>query len=121
MHHPDICNIMLIIEDYFILVDDNQPEYQIEPIPSNSGGSNGRLGIKIKRRLSNGFIQAEINGENKDDDSIHLRYYADADSQKAKSCISIQDGNFCLNSLRDSIRTILKIDKISTSNNECDN
>jgi hypothetical protein len=121
MHHPDISSIMLIIEDYFILVDDNDSKYQIEPISIGIGNDESMFGVKIKRRLFNGFIHAEINGDGRDNDEISLKYYNDRDLEKPKRCIQIENNNFSQTILRDSIRNILKLDKISTVNHQCDN
>jgi hypothetical protein len=111
MHHPEICNIILTIEDYFILVDDNEPNYQLEPMLNNLSENSTRFGIKITRQLLNGNMQIEIYGEGKDDDGLAIKYYANDDDCKIKKCVQIPDNQYSREALRNAIRTILKFDK----------
>ena len=119
MHHPDICNIMLIIEDYFLLVDDNEPEYQLEPMFNASSSNSSRWGIKIKRQLVNGYIHLEIYGEGKDDDTLLLKYYEHEITDKPKQAIRIESNFYCSDAVRNAVRTILTLDKNPNPDREC--
>ncbi len=120
MHHPDICNIMLIIDDYFLLLDNDKPAYQLEPVFNNSNPNIPVFGIKIKRQLLNGCIHAEIYGQDEDDNTLALRYYLDESNNKPKKSITIENKMFYDKALRDAVRTILTLDKNPQLIQECD-
>jgi hypothetical protein len=114
MHHPDICKIMLVIEDYFLLVSSDNSTYQIEPINSNLDESNScdkSIGIRIKRKLLNGFVFIEVRGEGKDDDTVKLYYSSGTSHNDYLECIEIDSRSYCTDQVRNSMRTILTLDK----------
>jgi hypothetical protein len=121
MHHPDICNIMLIIDDYFILVDNSNPNYSIKSLVNASQSGCRILGVNIYRELLNGYIHADIFGEGKDDDTITFKYYSKANADKPTKCIAINDNTFSDYAIRDAVRTILKLDKTSMLEEACCN
>jgi hypothetical protein len=121
MHHPDICHIMLVIDDYFILVDDSNPNYSIKSLVNDSQNGCRVLGVNISRQLLNGYIHADIFGEGKDDDTITFKYYSKTNADKPIKCIGINDKEFSDYYIRDAVRTILKLDKISMLEEVCCN
>jgi hypothetical protein len=114
MHHPDICKIMLVIEDYFLLVGSDDPTYQIEPINSNLDQSNSHsksIGIRIKRKLINGFVFIEVRGEGEDDDTVRLYYSSQDSNDELLEAIQIESRAYCPEIVRDVMRRILTLDK----------
>jgi hypothetical protein len=111
MHHPDICNIMLIIEDYFMLTDDKSSRCQIESIEDTDDDNERILGIKISRKLLNGHMYVEIRGEGQDDDTVTFNYLQNLNSDRYLESIEIECSDYCTDAVRDAVRSILKIDK----------
>jgi hypothetical protein len=111
MHHPDICNIMLIIEDYFILIDDKSPKCQIESISDPNEDNHPALGIKISRKLSNGHMYIEIRGEGQDDDTVTFNYLQDLNNDRYLESIEVECSDYSTETVRHAVRTILKLDK----------
>jgi hypothetical protein len=116
MHHPDICNIMLIIEDYFLLVDDKDSRCEIQSVVNAIDEDNYTLGIRINRKLLNGYISVDICGEGEDDDTVIFNYFKDMispDSRSKSIEIQIEGSDYCSETVRKTIRNILVMDKAS--------
>jgi hypothetical protein len=114
MHHPDICQIMLVIEDYFLLVGSENSTYQIQPINSNldkTNSSSHAIGIRIKRKLLNGYVFIEVRGEGKDDDTVKFYYSSDISNDELLESVEIDCRAYCTNTVRDVMRNILILDK----------
>jgi hypothetical protein len=111
MHHPDICNIMLIIEDYFMLVDDKDSRCQIKSIVDQIDEDNCLLGIQITRKLLNGYMCIDIIGEGRDDDTVTFNYLKDFNSSNYIESIEIECSDYSSEAVRTSVRNILKLDK----------
>lgn len=111
MHHPDICNIILTIEDYFILTDDNQPIYTIEPIKFNREERKPTLGIRIIRKLYNGYLKAEINELGKDDNTVIFTYSKDLNNDDYIDRVKIEFRDYSTEEIRTTVRNMLIMDK----------
>jgi hypothetical protein len=120
MHHPDICNIMLIIEDYFMLVDDKDSRCQIKSVVDETDEDNLIFGIQITRKLLNGYISIDICGEGQDDDTVTFNYLKDINSSNYLESIEIECSDYSAEAIRTTVRSILKLDKTSKTkhNNE---
>jgi hypothetical protein len=113
MHHPSICDIMLIIEDYFILVDDKDSRCQIESIIDTDDEDNHKLGIKISRRLLNGYLYIEIKGEDRDSDELTFNYLQDLTADMYLKSIELECSDYSSDTVREAVRAILILDKNS--------
>lgn len=113
MHHPDICDILLIIDDYFLLLDSADEKSKIEPIIYESDEDDSKRGVRISRKLLSGYLQADIWEMDKDDDTVVFRY-ADGYCDNVHS-IEIENCDYSTEEARGAIRTILKMDKHRTS------
>jgi hypothetical protein len=111
MHHPDICNIILIIEDYFMLVDDKQSQCQIESIIDTDDEDNQNLGVKISRKLLNGYLYIDIMGEDRDSDQIKFNYLQDLTANNYLKSIEIECSDYSSDTVRAAVRAILILDK----------
>jgi hypothetical protein len=111
MHHPEICQIMLVIEDYFLLVDNNDPTYQIEPVTNKVGDSINSIGIVIKRKLLNGYVYIEIKGDNRDDNTVKISYSLTDNNNEYLKSIGINSYGYTIDQIRDAMRTIFILDK----------
>jgi hypothetical protein len=114
MHHPDICNIMLIIEDYFLLIDDKDSRCQIQSVVTTDDQDNETLGIKISRKLSNGYMIIDICGEGRDDDTVSFNYKQDLTSHTYRESIEVECCDYSTDTVRAAVREILILDKQST-------
>jgi hypothetical protein len=110
MHHPTICNILIIVEDYFMLVGDNS-QYKIEPIINKDNDS---LGILMSRKLLNGYLYIEIKGTNRDSDEIKFSYLENINPNSYLKSIEIECSNYNSDTARNAVRTILMLDKNQT-------
>lgn len=111
MHHPDICQILLIINDYFLLSDNEREPAQIDIIVGDPANHRSQRGISITQVLSNGRLKIYIYGANKDSDEITFKYIADsADEDESGETIEIECGAYADN-IRDAVRTVLKLDR----------
>jgi hypothetical protein len=113
MHHPDICNIMLIIEDYFMLVDDKDSRCEIKSIVEEIDEDNCILGIQITRKLLNGYMSIDILGQGQDDDTVTFNYLKDLNSSNCLQSIEIECCDYSAEAVRTSVRDILRLDKTS--------
>ena len=110
---------MLIIEEFFLLVDDNTPDYKIETAFNNSNPNIPIFGIKITRQLFNGYIHIDIYGQGQDDDTVTLKYYHNQNTVKPIKALMIESKMYCDNSVREAVKTILKLDKNHELSQEC--
>jgi hypothetical protein len=113
MHHPDICDILLIVDDYFLLIEDKNSVCQIKPIVDNSEDDNHKLGIKISRKLLNGYLHTLIWGEGQDSDNVVFSYSSELNSNQYVESIEIESRDYCRDTVRNAVRDILKLDKKS--------
>jgi transcription antitermination factor NusG len=102
---------MLIIEDYFMLIDDKALRCQIESIEHNNNDGDRILGVKISRKLLNGYIYIEIRGEGQDDDTVTFNYLQDLNSDRYYHSIEVECSDYSTDTVRDAVRSILKLDK----------
>jgi hypothetical protein len=114
MHHPDICKIILVIEDYFMLVADNNIKCQIEPIIDDTNDDECTYGVRISRKLLNGYIHASIWGESQDSDRVIFNYSSESNAYDYLESIEIECSDYSTDAVRDAVRSILKIDKNAT-------
>jgi len=121
MHHPEIYDIVSIIEDYFLL-SDTKFRCQMEPLIcvkqfGELSENNPPLkckGIKIIRQLNNGRIEVNIFGCRKDNDSMDCQYFLNErdDPEKTIEIISEYDNSqYDTATTRDWIREIIILDR----------
>jgi hypothetical protein len=111
MHHPDICDIILIIDDYFLLSAAINAKCQVEAIVDDSDEHEPKRGIRISRKLYVGYIQADIWEMNEDDDTVTFSYCRETDSGKWIDSTEIESCDYSEESVRSVVRKIIKKDK----------
>jgi hypothetical protein len=111
MHHPEICLITQLIEDYFLLIDGDTPKYELIPITQIIDNIIYSIGIIIKRKLFNGYLYIEIKGENRDDNESTFSYSLSENNDNYVESIQIRYGGDFSDNVRNAIRRILTIDK----------
>jgi hypothetical protein len=104
-----------MIEDYFILIDDNQPIYQLEPITLNTSDREPTLGIRIIRKLSNGYLKADIQEIGKDNNTVTFRYSEGVSDDKLIDNTQINFCDYSTEEIRTAVRDILIMDKKRTN------
>jgi hypothetical protein len=117
MHHPDICDILLAIEDFLLLVDDSS---YCEIIPQHCYGGEGYGNevlfrqICLRRKLACGWLDVVIRGLGEDDNTISFEYLSRLEPRSIHRIITIERDDYSLDRVRDAIREILILDKKST-------
>ncbi len=118
MHHPDIYDILAIIEDYFIMTDSEfrckiEPVIYSKPYDRDKPGEDlrERRGLKISRQLNNGRIEINIFGLGKDYDCMDCQYFVD---DRLLAPIEIIDNSafgYNVETTRAAIRKIIILDR----------
>jgi hypothetical protein len=116
MHHPDIADIILTIDDYFLLSDVGDSKCQVESISDDSDEHQPKHGIKISRQLKAGSIVANIWDMNQDDDSVMFQHSRTSSSGTWTTDFEIECSDYSKESVRLVVRKIMKLDKESASN-----
>jgi hypothetical protein len=119
MHHPDIYDILSIIEDYFIMTD-SEFRCKIEPViyskPYNRDQPDEdfreRKGLKISRQLNNGRIEINIFGLGKDYDCMDCQYFVEGQLTPIE-IIDNSAVNYDIETTRAAIRKIIILDRDS--------
>ena len=108
---PEICQILLTIDDYFLLSDSEREPAQIYPMIENPQNHQSKRGFSIKQFLSNGYLKVYVYGDDKDGDDIILEYFSNNNEDEiSESTIKVKNGGYAEN-VRDAVRSILKIDR----------
>jgi hypothetical protein len=118
MHHPDIYDILAIIEDYFLLTG-SEFKCKIEPViyskPYDRDKPNEdlreRKGLKISRQLNHGRIEINIFGIGKDYDSMDCQYFVDSQPLTPIEIIDNSAVNYDVELTRVTIRKIIILDR----------
>jgi hypothetical protein len=106
MHHQDICSILRILDDYFLLL----PDYRPSTIKCKKIQADRSNAIIISRELKNGFLDVEINGQNEDDDDVDIIYCKKKSQKEYDKKIQINCNNFTFERVRQSIRDLVIYD-----------
>lgn len=114
MHHPEICDILLIIQDFMLIADDRS-NCEIIPEPSHCEGKRGEIvrvrQIHVRRKLSCGWLEFIIHGLDKDSDLITLEYLTNLEPRTCVKTIEIESSKYFIGLVRDAIREILIMDR----------
>jgi hypothetical protein len=120
MHHPTICSLLSLVDDYFLLIDGNDSTCHLKPIIDNTEGNNLNVGIKISRKLLNGYLHTLIAGDGRDSDKVIFSYSSDINTSECLESIEIECSDYSTDRARDAIRDILKLDKnVSKQQSSC--
>lgn len=103
----------MIVEDYFMLTNDKDSRCQIESIEDTGEDNDPAIGIKISRKLSNGYMYVEIRGEDRDNDTVTFNYLQDLNSNRYLESIEIECSDYSSDAVRSAVRNILTLDKNS--------
>jgi hypothetical protein len=125
MHHPDIYDILSIVEDYFLL-SDSEFKCKIEPIiytkPYNRDNPDEdvreRKGLKIIRQLNQGRIEINIFGIGKDHDCMDFQYFTDEQPIQPIETIDTSSMGYHIESARAAIRKIVILDRDRITSSE---
>jgi hypothetical protein len=118
MHHPDIYDILAIVEDYFLLTG-SEFKCKIEPViyskpydrSNPTEDFRERKGLKISRQLNHGRIEINIFGIGKDYDCMDCQYFADSQSLTPIEIIDNSAVNYSVEVARAAIRKIITLDR----------
>ena len=114
MHHPDICDILLTIQDFLMLSDDGSP-YEIIPHQGfYLDEYNDQEYIKqicIRRKLSSGWLEVSIHGSDEDSNLVDFQYVTSLEPRNSIKNIEIKWEHYSIDRVKDAIREILIMDK----------
>jgi hypothetical protein len=114
MHHPEICDILLIIQDFLLMADDRS-NCEIIPLPCHREGRQGEIvrvrQIHVRRKLSSGWLEFIIHGLDKDSDLITLEYLTSLEPRTCIKTIEIGSNKYFIGLVQDAIREIIILDK----------
>jgi hypothetical protein len=118
MHHPDIHDIILAVDD-FLLLSDYQCNWEIFPVTREehiqpTANQSRMRGLKLRKQLKNGWIDVNIKAEDEDSNAVTLEYLAQLSPKKRIESIRIERREFSSDKVKDVIRKILVLDKKST-------
>jgi hypothetical protein len=116
MHHPEICLITQIIEDYFLLVDGDSPKYELIPITQKIDNSIYSIGVIIKRKLLNGYVYIQIKGQKEDDNATTFSYSLSPNNDEYLESIETDGYGDLEDKIRDVMRAVFILDKNQTNN-----
>lgn len=118
MHHPDIYDLISIIEDYFIFTDTKfrcqiEPVFCNEPYHTNdpNRGFRDYKGLKIIRQLNHGRIEINIVAIDKDSDLADFHYFPDENPAQALQIIESENMKYNSDTARTTIRKIVIFDR----------
>jgi hypothetical protein len=120
MHHPDLYQVLLTIDDYFLLKN-NTSNYKIEAIiEQNQKEQYIRRGLGIKCDLNNGYIYISIigqeSGAGEEDNTLTCQYFIRQNSLELIKKIEVKHSDYSIENARYAIREIMKMDKEYSSN-----
>ena len=117
MHHPEIANIVRILDDYFLISAPNTSS-SIKGIKASWGNEDT---VAISRQLTNGKLEIQIKGEDEDDNDIDIFYYSQEGEDQFQKRLQISNDDFSLQNIRKAIRDIVIYDLIPIANNGKEN
>jgi hypothetical protein len=115
MHHPDIHDILITIQD-FLLFSDDQSRCEIVPESyyfnhAQYSDKQRARGFCILRKLSAGWLKASIVRLDEDENNVTFAYLSSLEESKAVKTIEIKNDDYSLDRVKDAIREILVMDK----------
>jgi hypothetical protein len=105
MNHQQISKIVKSLDDYFLVSSPNSSS-TIKGKKSDWGNENS---VFISRKLINGTLELEINGEDKDDNDMNINYYLEGSSNSYDKRVEIR-GEFNLEAIQSGIRASVLYD-----------
>jgi hypothetical protein len=113
MHHPDICDILLTIQDFLLLSDDRSNcEIIPQPYYNDSNGYDLRVQqVCLRRKLVSGWLEVVIHGFDKDSNLASCEYLTSLEPRTCTKTIEIETDNYSIVRVKDAIREILILDK----------
>ncbi len=113
MHHPDICDILLTIQDFFLLSDDRS-NCELIPKPYYNDSNGYDLHIQqlcLRRKLVSGWLEIVIHGFDKNSNLASCEYLTSLEPRICTITIEIDTEKYSILRVKDAIREILIMDK----------
>jgi hypothetical protein len=115
MHHPDIHDILITIQDFLLLSGD---ESRCEIAPESTYVDNGRYsdnqrarGFYILRKLSLGWLKVKVIDPEENENAVTFEYLSAPEQNKAVKTIEIKEDDYSIDRVQDAVREILMMDK----------
>ena len=115
MHHPDIHDILITIQDFLLLAGD---ESRCEIVPESAyvnheyySDKQRVRGFYILRKLSLGWLKVKVMNFEEDENTVTFEYVSTPEQNKAAKTIEIKAEDYSVDRVQDAVREILIMDK----------
>jgi hypothetical protein len=115
MHHPDIHDILITIQDFLLLAGD---ESRCEIVPESSyvnheyySDKQRAKGFYILRKLSLGWLKAKVIDLEEDQNNVSFEYLSTPEQNKSVKTIEIKGDDYSIDRVQDAVREIVIMDK----------
>lgn len=117
MHHPEIHDILITIQDFLLLAGDRA---NCEIVPESYYFNHAHYGDKVRtrgfyilRKLSLGWLKVTITRLEEDENTVTFAYLSSLEQSKAFKTIEIKNEDYSLDRVQDAVREIIIMDKKS--------
>jgi TATA-binding protein-associated factor Taf7 len=115
MHHPDIHDILITIQDFLLFADDQS---RCEIVPESYYFNHAHYsekqrarGFFILRKLSLGWLKVKVMRLDEDENTVIFEYLSTPEHNNAVKTIEIKSDDYSIDRVKDAIREILIMDK----------
>ncbi len=116
MHHPEIHDILITIQD-FLLLAGNESHCEIVPesyyFQDQYGEKQRTRGFNILRKLSLGWLKVKVMDLYQDENTVTFEYLSTLENNSAVKTVEIKDEDYSTDRVQDAVREILIMDKKS--------
>jgi hypothetical protein len=115
MHHPEIHDILITIQDFLLLAGDQSC---CEIVPESSyvnheyySDKQRARGFYVLRKLTSGWLKVKMMNLEEDENTVTFEYLSSPEQSKAVKTIEIKNDDFSLDRVQDAVREIVIMDK----------
>ncbi len=114
MHHPDIHDILVTIQDFLLLAGD-ESSCQIIPdshyFEDEYENKQRARGFYILRKLSLGWLKVKVMDQYDDENTMTIEYLSTPEQSKAVKTIEINGDDYSIDLVQNAVREIVIMDK----------
>jgi hypothetical protein len=108
MHHPDIHDILITIQDFLLLSGDESrceivPESAYVNYEYNPDKQRAR-GFYVLRKLSLGWLKVKVMNVEEDENTVYFEYLSAPEQNKAVKTIEIKSDDYSIDRVQDAVR-----------------
>jgi hypothetical protein len=118
MHHPDLHDILITIQDFLLLAGDQSHS---EIVPESAyvnheyySDKQRARGFYVLRKLSLGWLKVKVMNVEEDENTVYFEYLSAPEQNKAVKTIEIKSDDYSIDRVQDAVREILIMDRKAT-------